>query len=331
MLNKNLYLNNNFFNKDVSRKASRLGFGEGLLALGQENSQVVGLCADLTGSTKMNLFADAFPERFIQTGIMEQHMVACAAGMAAVGKIPFAASYGMFNSGRNWEQIRTTICYNNVPVNIVSTHTGVGVGPDGGSHQALEDIALMRVIPNMEVIVPCDYEEAKKATKAIAKNNKADYLRLIRENTAEITTEKTPFEIGKAQIFWESENPDIMIVAVGPMVEQALLAAKKLEKEGITVIVINSATIKPLDKKMLLTWERRVKAVVAAEVHQKIGGLGSALAELFTQNLPIIMEFVAVDDRFGQSGTGDELMKYYQLDDVAIIKACKKALKRTLL
>ena len=328
MLQKNLHLNTHFFDKDVKKRASRSGFGQGLLEAGTENKNIVGLCADLTGSTKMNIFADVFPERFIQTGIMEQHMVACASGMAAMGKIPFAASYGMFNSGRNWEQIRTTICYNDMPVNIISTHTGVGVGPDGGSHQALEDIALMRVIPNMQVIVPCDYEEARKATQAISKNNTPNYLRLVRENTADITTEQTPFEIGKADVFWESDNPEITIIAVGPMVEQALIAAQKLEQENINVVVINSATIKPLDGKTLLYWAEKTKAVVSAETHQKIGGLGGALAELFAQKMPVAMEMIGVDDQFGQSGTGDELMKYYKLDSEAIINACKKILTR---
>ncbi len=328
MLNKEIHLNTNVFDQDVSAKASRSGFGQGLLEFGTENESVVGLCADLTGSTKMNIFADAFPKRFIQTGIMEQHMVACAAGMAAMGKIPFAASYGMFNSGRNWEQIRTAICYNDVPVKIISTHTGVGVGPDGGSHQSLEDIALMRVIPNMIVVVPCDYEEARKATKAIGFKNKPSYLRLARENTAEITTNDTPFKIGKAELFWESEQPEIMIVAVGPMVEQALYAAQQLKEEGVDVVVLNSATIKPLDEKTILYWAEKTKAVVSAEAHQKIGGLGGALSELFAQKLPTAMEHVGVDDQFGQSGTGDELMKHYQLDADAIVQACKRILER---
>ena len=328
MLNKNLHLNNNFFGEDVKKRASRSGFGQGLLEAATNNKNIVGLCADLTGSTKMNIFAEAFPERFIQTGIMEQHMVACASGLAAMGKIPFAASYGMFNSGRNWEQIRTTVCYNDMPVNVVSTHTGVGVGPDGGSHQALEDIALMRVIPNMQVIVPCDYEEARKATQAISENNTPNYLRLVRENTSDITTEETPFEIGKAGLFWESDNPEITIIAVGPMVEQSIIAAKKLEEQNISVVVINSATVKPLDEKTILHWAEKTGCLVSAETHQKIGGLGGALSELLIQKMPIPMEIVGVDDTFGQSGTGDELMKYYKLDSEAIVDACKKVLIR---
>jgi len=328
MLNNQLHLNTKFFDADVQKRATRSGFGQGLLEAGTENNNIVGLCADLTESTKMNVFAEAFPERFVQTGIMEQHMVACASGMAAMGKIPFASSYGMFNSGRNWEQIRTTIAYNDMPVQIISTHTGVGVGPDGGSHQALEDIALMRVIPNMQVIVPCDYEEARKATIAISKTNKPNYLRLVRENTADITTAETSFEIGRAQVFWESENPEITIVAVGPMVEKSLLATQQLTDDGIHVVVINSATIKPLDEKTLLYWAQKTNAVVSAEIHQKNAGLGGALSELFAQHYPVAMEMVAVDDQFGQSGTGEELMKHYHLDTQAIIRACKKVLKR---
>lgn len=327
MLNKNLYLNN-FLDEESEKKASRLGFGEGILEAGMDDENVVALTADLAGSVKMNLFKDKFPERFVEVGITEQHMAGCAAGLAAAGKIPFMASFGMFNPGRNWEQIRTTICYNNVPVNVVATHTGVAVGPDGGTHQPLEDIALMRVIPNMQVVVPCDFEEAKKTTKAIAKNNKPNYLRLTREKTTVITTPETPFKIGEAQVFWESENPEAVIVAVGPMVEESLRAAKKLSEEGIEVVVINSHTIKPLDQKTLFHWVEKVGAVVSAEAHQKNAGLGSALSELFVQNYPVPMEFVAVDDKFGQSGDGPELMKYYKLDSDAVIEAVKKVIKR---
>lgn len=327
MLNKDLYLKN-FLEDDSEKKATRLGFGEGLLEAARENENIVALAADLTGSVKMNLFKDEFPDRFIQVGITEQHMAGCASGLAAAGKIPFMASFGMFNPGRNWEQIRTTICYNNVPVNVVATHTGVAVGPDGGTHQPLEDIALMRVIPNMEVIVPCDFEEAKKATKAIAKNNKPNYLRLTREKTSVITSSATPFKIGEAQVFWESDNPEVVIIAVGPMVEESLRAAKKLSEMGIGSIVINSHTIKPLDEKTLLHWVGKVGAVVSAETHQKNGGLGGALAELFIQNKPVPMEFVGVNDAFGQSGDGAELMKYYKLDSNAIVAATEKVIKR---
>jgi transketolase len=215
-----------------------------------------------------------------------------------------------------------------MPVQIISTHTGVGVGPDGGSHQALEDIALMRVIPNMQVIVPCDFEEARKATIAISKTAKPNYLRLVRENTRDITTAETPFEIAKAQVFWESENPEITIIAVGPMVEQALLAAQELADEGIPTVVINSATIKPLDEKTILYWAQKTNAVVSAEIHQKIGGLGGALAELFAEKYPVAMEQVAVNNKFGQSGTNEELMKYYHVDKDAIVTASKKIISR---
>ena len=326
MLHKDL--NINFFTDAVEKRASRSGFGEGLLELGHCNQNVVGLCADLTESTKMHLFAEAFPERFIRVGITEQHMVACASGMAAMGKIPFAGSYAMFNSGRNWEHIRTTICYNDMPVNIIATHTGLGVGPDGGSHQALEDIALMRVIPRMQVIVPCDFEEAKKATQAIAETNSPSYLRLAREKTANITTEHAQFKIGKAQVFWQGENPVATIVAVGPMVEQALHAARSLHEEGVSVVVINSASIKPLDRETLLYWARQTGAVVSAETHQRAGGLGSVLAELYAEQYPVPMEFVGVNDQFGQSGTGQELMVYYGLDAQHIHDAVKRVITR---
>ncbi len=321
MLNKELKLNTRLFDADVEQVAIRNGFGEGLLEAAQADERVVGMCADLTESTRMHLFANQFPDRFIEAGITEQHMVSCGAGLASMGKIPFVSSYAMFNPGRNWEQIRTTICYNDVPVKIVGSHAGISVGPDGGTHQAIEDIALMRVVPKMEVIVPCDAVEAKKATLAIAQSGKPAYLRLAREKTPIVTTEATPFEIGKAQILYESESPQVAIIAIGPMVHQALLAAKELEKGGIGSIVVNSATVKPLDTETILTVAKKAGKVVTAETHQVAGGLGSAVAELLAQELPTRMAFVGVKDRFGQSGTGAELIEQYGLGVKDIVSA----------
>ena len=220
MLNPNLKLNPKVFNDDVEQVPIRKGFGQGLLKAGEENENVVGLCADLVESTQMNLFAEKFPERFIEMGVAEQNLATVASGMAAMGKIPFCTSYAMFSPGRNWEQIRTTIAYNDRPVKIVGSHSGISVGPDGGTHQALEDIALMRVMPNMDVVSPCDAIEAKKATLAIAKTTKPAYLRLVREKTPIITTEETPFDLGKAEIYW---MPDIGIAQVGIIVTGGLM------------------------------------------------------------------------------------------------------------
>jgi transketolase len=226
----------------------RNGFGEGLLVAAAD-ARVVGLCADLTDSTKMNLFKKKFPERFIEMGVAEQNLASVASGMAAMGKIPFITSYAMFSPGRNWEQIRTTICYNDRPVKIAGSHAGVSVGPDGGTHQAIEDMALMRVIPRMVVISPCDAIEAKKATIALAKTKSPTYIRLAREKTPVITTEATPFEIGKAQILWSpaTGKADVAIIATGALVYRALQVAKQLEKEKIGVTMVNLSTIKPLD------------------------------------------------------------------------------------
>ncbi len=328
MINKNLKLNKKIFDADVEQEAIRTGFGQGLLEAGEQNKNIVGLCADLTDSTKMNLFKEKFPERFIEVGVAEQNLASVGSGMAIMGKIPFISSYAMFSPGRNWEQIRTTICYNNVPVKIAGSHAGVSVGPDGGTHQAIEDIALTRVIPRMVVISPCDAVEAKKATLAIAQTPDPTYLRLAREKTAVMTTEETPFEIGKAQIFYESENTQVGIIATGALVYKALLAAKELEKEGVGVTVMNLATIKPLDESMILALARRTNAIVTVEEHQIAGGMGSAVSEYLSKYFPVPMEFIGVDDQFGQSGKPEELLKHYGMDEASIKKAIQKVLKR---
>lgn len=320
-------LNKNLYNNNVDKKSTRLGYGEGLLEAGEKNKNIVALCADLTHSTFTNLFADKFPERFVQVGVAEQNMASVASGMARMGKIPFISSYAMFSPGRNWEQIRTTICYNNTNVKIVGAHAGISVGPDGGTHQAIEDIALTRVIPRMTVIYPCDYLEAKKAVLEMAKTDGPAYIRLARNNTPIITTEKTPFKIGKAQTFFESKKKvQVGIIASGHLVYEALMSAKKLEDQGIGVKVINLSTIKPLDEKAIIDLAKSVKGIVTVEEHQKAGGMGSAIAELLSQKYPTKIEFISINDEFGQSGEPEELIKLYKLDSGSIIKAVKKLL-----
>lgn len=329
MINKNAKLNLNIFETDVEQVPIRNGFGDGLVEAGEKDTQVVGLCADLTESTRMESFAKKFPERFIQIGVAEQNLASVASGMAALGKIPFISSYAMFSPGRNWEQIRTTICYNNVPVKVVGSHAGVSVGPDGGTHQAIEDIALMRVLPRMVVISPCDAIEAKKATLAMAETKNPTYLRLAREKSPIITTSETPFEIGKAQIFFESEGKDIVgIIATGALLHRALKVANKLNATGQSVIVLNVHTIKPLDEEAIISLAEKTGALVTVEEHQIKGGLGGAVAELLAQKLPTPIEFVGVDDVFGQSGTPDELISHYGMDEEGIKKAVHKVVSR---
>ena len=332
MLNPLLKLNTKIFNENVEKNSTRQGFGDGLLKAGSENEKIVVLCADLTESTKVNLFADKFPERFIEIGIAEQNMASVASGLAAMGKIPFIASYAMFNPGRNWEQIRTTICYNNQPVKIIGSHSGLSVGPDGGSHQMLEDIAIARVIPNLVVISPCDTFEARKATIACSKTNSPTYIRLARNDTPIITTEETPFEIGKAQIVY---SPDIGlahvgIIATGPILYKAVMAARELEKIGIKAKVMNISTIKPLDENAVITLAKETKAIVTAEDHQIAGGMGSAIAECLAENYITPIEFVGVKNLFGQSGTPSELEKFYKIDTQNIIEKVEKVLKRKI-
>lgn len=330
MLNQKLKLNTKIFNDNVEKISTRQGFGEGLLQAGIENENVVALSADLTESTKANIFAEKFPNRFIEVGVAEQNLATVASGMASMGKIPFITSYSVFSPGRNWEQIRTTICYNNQPVKIIGSHAGLSVGPDGGSHQALEDIAITRVIPNMVVISPCDAIEAKKATIACAKTKDPTYIRLARNDTPIITTVETPFEIGKAQIVYIPEQglAQIGIIATGPILYKAMTAAYQLEKRGIKVKVMNLSTIKPLDTDAIITLAKETKAIVTVEDHQIAGGMGSAVAECLTQNYIVPIEFVGVKDKFGQSGNPEELEKYYEIDTANIIELVEKVLKR---
>jgi transketolase len=330
-------LNPKLFDNDVEQVPIRKGFGEGLVIAGEQNINVVGLCADLTESTQMHLFKAKFPERFVEMGVAEQNLASVASGMAAMGKIPFITSYAMFSPGRNWEQIRTTIAYNNQPVKIVGSHAGISVGPDGGTHQAIEDIAITRVMPRMVVICPCDAIEAKKATIAMAKTNSPTYIRLTREKTPIITTEDTPFEIGRAQIFFEpqffggstaKEGMHVGIVASGALLYKVLKVAKKLQAEGINVKVLNLATIKPLDTEAVISLAKETGAIVTVEEHQVHGGMGSTIAECLSQNNPVPQEFIGVQDQFGQSGTQEELLEHYGMGESHIESAVKKVIGR---
>jgi transketolase len=324
MINDALNLNSKMFDKNVEQIPIRKGFGEGLVQAGEENPQVVALCADLTESSQALLFKEKFPNRFVELGVAEQNLASVASGMAAMGKIPFITSYAMFSPGRNWEQIRTTICYNNRPVKIAGSHAGVSVGPDGGTHQAIEDIAITRVLPRMVVISPCDALEAKKATIASAKTDTPVYIRLAREETPVMTTEQTAFEIGKAQIFWQSEKPQVGIIATGALLHKALSAAKKLQEDnGIEVEVMNLSTIKPLDEEAVIALAKKAGKIVTVEEHQIRGGMGSAVAECLVKNFPVPMRFIGVDDLFGQSGTPEELIEHYGMGERDIIEAVK--------
>lgn len=325
MLHPTQKLNPEIFSENIEQVAIRKGFGEGLVLAADANKEVVGLCADLTESTQMNFFKEKYPERFIEMGIGEQNMASVASGMAAMGKVPFITSYAMFSPGRNWEQIRTTICYNNQPVKIAGSHAGISVGPDGGTHQAVEDLAITRVIPRMVVIAPCDVHEARKATVAIAKTKDPTYLRLGKQNTPVITTLATPFEIGKGAVFFKSARAiDVAILSTGALTYQSLKAAKELDAQGLGVVVAHFATIKPLDTKLIDQLVHEAKAFVTVEEHQVAGGFGSAVAEYVTQHKPVPIEFIGVRDLFGQSGKPEELLKEYNLDTKSIIQAAQK-------
>ncbi len=314
-----MHITHDIRSKDIKQEATRAGFGRGLLAAGQKDSNVVAACADLTDSTKMNLFAEAFPDRFIEMGIAEQNLVTVGAGLTIGGKIPFVSSYAAFSPGRNWEQIRTTICLNDRPVKIVGSHAGVSVGPDGATHQMLEDLALMRALPNMVVIAPCDSVEAEKATLAMAVDSRPNYMRLARENTPVFTTEHTPFEIGKAYVF--AEGTDVTLIATGTMTYQAMVAADMLKKDGISAEVVHVPTIKPLDTKTILASVEKTGCVVTAEEAQITGGLGGAIAELLSEELPTQMIRIGMRDRFGESGKPEELLEHFGLTAAHIAMA----------
>jgi transketolase len=318
-------------------KSIRDGFGEALVEAGEKNKDIVVLTADLKESTRVNLFAEKFPERFIEVGVAEQALVTIASGMAACGKIPFTTSYAVFSPGRTLDQIRTTVALNNVPVKIVGAHAGLGAGPYGSTHQALEDIAMMRTLPNMVVEIPCDYEEAKKATRSVASNGKPTYLRLSKEEAPVITSPKSPFKIGRAEILWcpstgsgPHGNPEVAIVACGPLVYEAFLAAQELAKKEIETLVINNHTVKPLDERTIIRAAKTTGAIVTAEEHQIDGGMGSAVAEILSRNFPVPIEFIGVPNVFGESGKPEELKKKFGLTSKDIIEAVKRVIARKL-
>jgi transketolase len=307
----NVHLVGDINAKDIAMEPIRKGFGKGLLEAGKRNENVVAACADLTDSTQISLFAKEFPERYIEIGVAEQNLVTVGAGLAAMGKIPFVSSYAAFSPGRNWEQIRTTICLNDRPVKIIGSHAGLSVGADGATHQMLEDIALMRVLPNMVVLAPGDSVEAEKATLALAQDKRPGYMRLAREATPVFTTEKTPFEIGKAYVF--APGHDITIVATGAMTYQALVAAEILFKDGIDAEVIHCPTIKPLDAVTILQSVEKTGRVITIEEGQIAGGLGGAVAELLGEEMPVPIKRMGMKDHFGESGKPEELMEHFGL------------------
>jgi transketolase len=319
-------LNPKLFSNGINKSSLRDGYGNGLVNVGEKNRNVVVLCADVKESTRSHLFAERFPDRFFELGVAEQNMAGIASGLGVSGKIPYIASYATFSPGRNWEQIRTTIAYNDSNVKIAGHHTGVSAGHDGATHQATEDIAIMRVMPNMKVFVPCDAIEARKITEAAAKIWGPLYIRLTRQETPVITTEHSPFTPGKIEILWESRKPEVAIIACGPSVYNALLAAKELEKDSIGSIVANNHTIKPIDEDGIVGLVKKCGAVVTVEEHQIMGGMGSAVAEVLVRKNLASQEFVGIQDVFGESGYPDELIEKYGMG----VKDIKRAVKRAI-
>lgn len=327
-LNPKMFLNKQLFEKKVEQLPTRDGYGHGLVEAGKIDPNVVVLCADLTESTRSLWFKEAYPERFVQMGVSEQSLASIAAGMALAGKTPFISSYAAFSPGRNWEQIRTTVALNNVDVKIAGAHAGVSVGPDGATHQMTEDIVLMRAMPNMRVFVPCDSIEAQKTTMAIAASRGPAYLRFAREKSPIITTEKTPFALGRAEIFRFGE--DATIIAAGPVLYEALLAAQTLSKHGIEVRVVNCHSVKPLDVKTIIAAAKETGAIVTIEEGQAAGGLGGAVAETLASFSPVPLERVGMPDRFGESGEAAELMEAFGLTTPYIVMAVERVIKRKM-
>ena len=323
---KSAHLKRGIVGDSVEKIPTRDGFGIGLVELGEKNEDVVVLCGDLADSTRTGMFRDKFPDRFIQAGIAEQNMAVVAAGLALSGKIPFISTYAVFCPGRNWDQIRISSCQNDINVNFAGAHTGISVGPDGATHQAMEDIALTRVLPRMTVFAPCDVEEARKVVHVAAGINAPVYFRFARTASPVFTTEKTPFAVGKAQVFHNGD--DVAIIAAGPILHSALVAADRLIEQGITCRVINSVSIKPLDDETIERAARECGAVVTCEEHQIAGGLGGAVAESLAKTYPVPMEFVGMHNSFGESGDPDLLLKKHHMDADAIMNAVKKVLKR---
>ena len=328
MLNEELKLNPKLFDKDVEMDATRSGYGKGLVELGEQDSNVVVLSADLTESTKAEEFAKKYPERFFEVGVAEQNMAAIAAGLGVSGKTAFISSYAAFSPGKNWETIRTTIIYNDSNVKIAGHHSGIMTGPDGATHQATEDIASVRAWPNIQIFVPCDAIEAAKATIAAGKIKGPVYLRFSRDKSPVMPPEEPPFEPGKVQIFWKTEKPVVTIFGIGWLLYQAMLAAKELETEGTRVLVANVATVKPIDEKTIVELAKQTGTVVTVEDHQITAGLGGAIAEVLAKNQPTPMEFVGLQNVFGESGKPNELIKKYKMDKDAVTEAVRKVLQR---
>lgn len=318
-------LSSKTFASNLAQVPTRNGFGEGLVLAGEKDDSVMVLCADLTESTRAEAFKKQFPERFVQLGVSEQSLAALGAGMALAGKTPFITSYACFSPGRNWEQIRTTICLQELNVKIAGAHAGVSVGPDGATHQMVEDIAIMRVLPHMTVLVPCDAIETRKAVLAAAQFPGPVYIRFARDKSPVFTTDKTPFAIGKAEVFHSGD--DVAIIACGILVHEALLAAKELEKHGISAKVINAVSVKPLDEATILAAAKQCGAVVTVEEAQAAGGLGSAVSEFLSAHYPVPILRIGLEDEFGQSGEPRQLLEHYKLTAPWITKAAKRVIK----
>ena len=326
MFNDSLYLNPDIGKEEITQEPTRKGYGEGVVELGKTDEKVMVLTGDLAGSTQAAEFGKQFPNRFIEVGIAEQNMMGIAAGLALEGRTPFISSYAVFSPGRSWDQLRVSVCYTNANVKVAGAHTGISVGPDGATHQALEDIAITRCLPNLTVVVPCDYLETKKATLALGQMVGPAYFRFAREKTPVFTTDKTPFKIGKAEIF--KDGSDVVIIGSGPVLYNGLLAAMELEKEGISVMVVNNHTIKPIDIETITLAAKKCGAVVTLEEHQIMGGVGSAVCEVLAQYAPVPVEMVGVLNHFGESGEPNELIEKYGMGRGAVIEAVKKVLTR---
>jgi transketolase len=324
--NGDMHLSHDLRNKDIKQESNRKGFGRGLLEAGKRDGRVVGLCADLSGSTQMAKFRDEFPDRFVQVGVAEQNLVTVGSGLAAMGKIPFVSSYAAFCPGRCWEQIRTTICLNEQSVKVIGSHAGLSVGPDGATHQMFEDLVLMRTLPNMKVFAPADSVEAEKITLAMAADPDPNYMRLSRADSPVFTTDKTPFEIGKAYVL--KSGKDITLIATGSMTYQAVMAANTLAADGVDAEVLHVPTIKPLDETAILDSVRKTGAVVTVEEGQIAGGLGGAVAELLGEQLPAPLKRLGVRDRFGESGAPNELFEKFGLTGPHIAMAAHEIIGR---
>ncbi len=319
-------LNPKIGREDIEQVPTRNGYGEGLMSLGETDQNVVVLTADLRDSVKAGDFAKKYPDRFVECGVAEQNMMGMAAGLALTGKTAFVSSYAVFSPGRSWDQLRVSVCYSEANVKVVGAHAGVSVGPDGATHQALEDMAITRVLPNLTVVVPIDSLEAKKATIALGRMKGPAYLRLTREKTPVVTTEESAFEIGKADML--RDGSDVAIIGCGPVMYNALLAAKELEKTGVQVMVINNHTIKPIDAETIIAAAKKCGAVVTVEEHQVMGGAGSAVCEVLAKNYPVPVEMVGMQDRFGESGEPEELIQKFNMGVEAVKQAVVKVRSR---